>query len=100
MNPGWFRTQTSSLLTKLPCLWSQFEMELYQNESACQTPLDHQYHAEVKALKRSKGRRNSRIFTYTDHDRYTNCKPFNQSVSIQNWSVYKFHVVYGMNFSS
>lgn len=80
MDPCWFRTQTASLLTTLPCVWSQYEMELYQNESACQTPLDRQYHTEVKALNRTKGRGNSRIFTYTDHD--TNCQPFNQSVSI------------------
>lgn len=65
-------------------------MELYQNESACQTPLDRQYHADVKALNRSKGRRNSRIFTYTDHDRYTNCQPFNQSVSIWRLSVHEW----------
>ncbi|GAA6232066.1 Meckel syndrome type 1 protein isoform X1 [Lates japonicus] len=59
-------------------LFSQYEMELFQNESACQTPLDRQYHTEVKALNRAKGRRNHRIFTYTDHDRYTNCLPFHQ----------------------
>ncbi len=62
------------------CLWSQYEMELFQNEAACQTPLDRQYHTEVKALNRAKGRRNHRIFTYTDHDRYTNCLPFHQLV--------------------
>ncbi|XP_047463134.1 Meckel syndrome type 1 protein isoform X2 [Mugil cephalus] len=59
-------------------LFSQYEMELFQNEAACQTPLDRQYHTEVKALNRGKGRRNNRIFTYTDHDRYTNCLPFHQ----------------------
>ncbi|XP_027129065.1 tectonic-like complex member MKS1 isoform X3 [Larimichthys crocea] len=53
-------------------------MELFQNEAACQTPLDRQYHTEIKALNRAKGRRNNRIFTYTDHDRYTNCLPFHQ----------------------
>lgn len=66
-----------------PCVCSQYEMELYQSEAVCQTPLDRQYHTEVKALNRSKGRRNRRIFTYTDHDRYTNCQPFNQPVGIQ-----------------
>uniref|UniRef100_A0A3Q4GU32 MKS transition zone complex subunit 1 n=1 Tax=Neolamprologus brichardi TaxID=32507 RepID=A0A3Q4GU32_NEOBR len=55
--------------------FSQYEMELFQNEAACQTPLDRQYHTEVKALNRGKGRRNRRIFTYTDHDRYTSCLP-------------------------
>uniref|UniRef100_A0A3B4TAY8 MKS transition zone complex subunit 1 n=1 Tax=Seriola dumerili TaxID=41447 RepID=A0A3B4TAY8_SERDU len=61
-------------------LFSQYEMELFQNESACQTPLDRQYHTEVKALNRAKGKRNHRIFTYTDHDRYTNCLPLHQLV--------------------
>uniref|UniRef100_A0A8C3G3F8 MKS transition zone complex subunit 1 n=1 Tax=Cyclopterus lumpus TaxID=8103 RepID=A0A8C3G3F8_CYCLU len=56
-------------------LFSQYEMELFQNEAACQTPLDRQYHTEVKALNKAKGRRNHRIFTYTDHDRYTSSSP-------------------------
>uniref|UniRef100_A0A8C2ZST9 MKS transition zone complex subunit 1 n=1 Tax=Cyclopterus lumpus TaxID=8103 RepID=A0A8C2ZST9_CYCLU len=59
-------------------LFSQYEMELFQNEAACQTPLDRQYHTEVKALNKAKGRRNHRIFTYTDHDRYTSCLPLQQ----------------------
>lgn len=63
------------------CVSSQYEMELFENEAACQTPLERQYHLEVKALKKARGRRNRRIFTYTDHDRYTNSLPFNQLVS-------------------
>lgn len=63
------------------CLYSQYEMELFENEVACQTPLERQYHLEVKALKKGRGRRNRRIFTYTDHDRYTDSLPFNQLVS-------------------
>ncbi|KAM4545816.1 tectonic-like complex member MKS1 isoform 2-T2 [Odontesthes bonariensis] len=59
-------------------LFSQYEMELFQNEEACQTPLDRQYHSEIKALNKAKCRRNHRIFTYTDHDRYTNCLPLHQ----------------------
>ncbi|XP_074467427.1 tectonic-like complex member MKS1 [Sebastes fasciatus] len=59
-------------------LFSQYEMELFQNEAACQTPLDRQYHTDVKALNKAKGRRNHRIFTYTDHDRYTSCLPLQQ----------------------
>lgn len=59
-------------------LFSQYEMELFQNEAACQTPLDRQYHSEIKALNRSKSRRNHRVFTYTDHDRFTNCLPYQQ----------------------
>ncbi|KAF7648746.1 hypothetical protein LDENG_00152350 [Lucifuga dentata] len=59
-------------------LFSQYEMELFQSEAACHTPLDRQYHTEVKALLRAKSRRNHRIFTYTDHDRYTSCLPLQQ----------------------
>lgn len=58
----------------------QYEMELFENKAACQTPLECQYHLDVKALKKAKGRRNRRIFTYTDHDRYTNSLPLNQLV--------------------
>uniref|UniRef100_A0A672HKM1 MKS transition zone complex subunit 1 n=1 Tax=Salarias fasciatus TaxID=181472 RepID=A0A672HKM1_SALFA len=58
--------------------FSQYEMELFQYDTACQTPLDRQYHAEIKALNKAKGRRNHRIFTYTDHDRYTSCLPLHQ----------------------
>ncbi|XP_060115394.1 tectonic-like complex member MKS1 isoform X2 [Heteronotia binoei] len=50
----------------------QFEVDLYQNESACQSPLDRQYHQDILKLERSGGRKNCRIFTYTDHDRFTN----------------------------
>lgn len=73
-------------LLKLLCVKSywfnmfQYEMELFENKAACQTPLECQYHLDVKALKKAKGRRNRRIFTYTDHDRYTNSLPFNQLV--------------------
>uniref|UniRef100_A0A3P9PV87 MKS transition zone complex subunit 1 n=1 Tax=Poecilia reticulata TaxID=8081 RepID=A0A3P9PV87_POERE len=59
-------------------LFSQYEVELFQNEAACQTPLDRQYHAEIRAINKAKGRRNQRIFTYTDHDRYTNCFSLHQ----------------------
>lgn len=53
-------------------LWPQFEVDLYQNEAACQSPLDHQYRQEILKLEDSGGRKNRRIFTYTDSDRYTN----------------------------
>ena len=75
-----FPIMTSRLLTISLRLWSQYEMELFENEAACQTPLDRQYHTEVRALSKGKGRRNHRIFTYTDHDRYTSCLPFHQLV--------------------
>lgn len=54
-------------------LWRpQFEVDLYQNEAACQSPLDYQYRQEILKLEHSGGRKNRRIFTYTDSDRYTN----------------------------
>ncbi|XP_034033953.1 Meckel syndrome type 1 protein [Thalassophryne amazonica] len=59
-------------------LFSQYEMDLFQNEAACQTPLDRQYHTQINALIRLKHRPNHRIFTYTDHDRYTDCLTFHQ----------------------
>ncbi|KAF3840662.1 hypothetical protein F7725_006524 [Dissostichus mawsoni] len=59
-------------------LFSQYEMELFQNESACQTPLDRQYLTDIRALNKAKGRRNHRIFTNTDHDRFTSCLPIQQ----------------------
>ncbi|XP_054988432.1 tectonic-like complex member MKS1 isoform X3 [Sorex araneus] len=52
-------------------LFSQFEVDLYQNEGACQSPLDHQYRQEILKLEGSGGRKNRHIFTYTDSDRYT-----------------------------
>lgn len=54
-------------------LWCcQFEVDLYLKESACQTPLDWQYREEIQKLEKAGGRKNCRIFTYTDHDRFTN----------------------------
>uniref|UniRef100_A0A8C5A4T0 MKS transition zone complex subunit 1 n=1 Tax=Gadus morhua TaxID=8049 RepID=A0A8C5A4T0_GADMO len=52
-------------------LFSQSEMDLFQSEAACHSPLEKQYHTEVRALLRTKGRRNQRVFTYTEHDRFT-----------------------------
>lgn len=48
----------------------QYEVDLYQTESNCQTPLERQYHTEILALERTKRRQNQRIFTYTDFDRF------------------------------
>ncbi|KAJ6655713.1 hypothetical protein lerEdw1_004766 [Lerista edwardsae] len=63
-------------------LFSQFEIDLYQNKSACQSPLDRQYHKDiVKLLEKSGGRKNYRIFTYTDHDRFTNLEEHCQRVT-------------------
>ncbi|XP_066492195.1 tectonic-like complex member MKS1 isoform X3 [Tiliqua scincoides] len=62
-------------------LFSQFEMDLYQNEAACQSPLDRQYHKDILKLEKSGGRKNYRIFTYTDHDRFTNLEEHCQRVT-------------------
>ncbi|XP_071994173.1 tectonic-like complex member MKS1 isoform X1 [Engystomops pustulosus] len=62
-------------------LFSAFEYELYRNEAACCTPLDRQYHKDIVSLERRGGRKNMRIFTYTDFDRYTNLEEHCQSVT-------------------
>nr|XP_017515920.2 Meckel syndrome type 1 protein isoform X1 [Manis javanica] len=62
-------------------LFSQFEVDLYQNEAACQSPLDHQYRQEILKLKDSGDRKNQRIFTYTDSDRYTNLEEHCQKMT-------------------
>uniref|UniRef100_A0A8C5T940 MKS transition zone complex subunit 1 n=1 Tax=Malurus cyaneus samueli TaxID=2593467 RepID=A0A8C5T940_9PASS len=62
-------------------LFSQFEVDLYLNESACQTPLDWEYHEEIQKLEKAGGRKNCRIFTYTDHDRFTNLEELCQKVT-------------------
>ncbi|XP_051850157.1 tectonic-like complex member MKS1 isoform X1 [Antechinus flavipes] len=73
-------------------LFSQFEVDLYQNESACQTPLDHQYRQEILKLEASGGRRNRRIFTYTDSDRYTNLEEHSQKMTTSDSEVPSFLV--------
>ncbi|XP_068010604.1 tectonic-like complex member MKS1 [Melanerpes formicivorus] len=62
-------------------LFSQFEVDLYQNASACQTPLDRQYHEDILKLEKAGGRKNCRIFTYTDHDRFTNLEEHCQKLT-------------------
>ncbi|XP_062887289.1 Meckel syndrome type 1 protein isoform X1 [Mobula hypostoma] len=52
-------------------LFSQFEIDLFKNDYACQSPLDHQYQNEILRLEETGERKNHRIFTYTDFDRYT-----------------------------
>ncbi|XP_005986924.1 Meckel syndrome type 1 protein [Latimeria chalumnae] len=61
-------------------LFSQYEIDLFHHETACQSPLDFQYHNEVLKLEKSNVRKNRRIFTYTDYDRYTNLQEHYQSV--------------------
>uniref|UniRef100_A0A667WYX1 MKS transition zone complex subunit 1 n=1 Tax=Myripristis murdjan TaxID=586833 RepID=A0A667WYX1_9TELE len=75
-----YRTRDEQVVGWQEKLFSQYEVELFQCEAVCQTPLERQYHNEVKALARTKGRRNHRIFTYTDHDRYTSHLPLHQLV--------------------
>ncbi|XP_046899099.1 Meckel syndrome type 1 protein isoform X1 [Hypomesus transpacificus] len=60
-------------------LFSQYEVDLFQSESVCQTPLERQYRTEILALE-GRAKRNLRIFTYTDFDRYTIWEGHSQSV--------------------
>uniref|UniRef100_A0A8C1VL90 MKS transition zone complex subunit 1 n=1 Tax=Cyprinus carpio TaxID=7962 RepID=A0A8C1VL90_CYPCA len=60
----------------------QYEMDLYQTESNCQTPLERQYHTEIMGMERSKRRQNQRIFTYTDFDRFSKWEEQAQSLLI------------------
>uniref|UniRef100_A0A673MY26 Meckel syndrome type 1 protein homolog n=1 Tax=Sinocyclocheilus rhinocerous TaxID=307959 RepID=A0A673MY26_9TELE len=60
----------------------QYEVDLYQTESNCQTPLERQYHTEIMAMERSKRRQNQRIFTYTDFDRFSKWEEQAQSLLI------------------
>uniref|UniRef100_A0A8C1LT87 MKS transition zone complex subunit 1 n=1 Tax=Cyprinus carpio TaxID=7962 RepID=A0A8C1LT87_CYPCA len=62
--------------------FSQYEMDLYQTESNCQTPLERQYHTEIMGMERSKKRQNQRIFTYTDFDRFSKWEEQAQSLLI------------------
>lgn len=61
-------------------LFSQYEVDLFQSESVCQTPLERQYRTEILAMEGTRGKRNHRIFTYTDFDRYTNWEESSQSL--------------------
>ncbi|XP_067866305.1 Meckel syndrome type 1 protein isoform X2 [Heterodontus francisci] len=62
-------------------LFSQFEIDLFKNEHACQSPLDLQYHNEILRLEEAEERKNFRIFTYTDFDRYTSMKEYSQTLT-------------------
>ncbi|XP_043818911.1 Meckel syndrome type 1 protein [Dromiciops gliroides] len=73
-------------------LFSQFEVDLFQNETACQSPLDHQYRQEILKLEASGGRKNRRIFTYTDSDRYTNLEEHCQKMTNSETEVPSFLV--------
>ncbi|XP_049627700.1 tectonic-like complex member MKS1 [Suncus etruscus] len=73
-------------------LFSQFEVDLYQNEGACQSPLDHQYRQEILKLEDSGGRKNKRIFTYTDSDRYTSLEEHCQKMTTAAQEVPSFLV--------
>ncbi|XP_074079729.1 tectonic-like complex member MKS1 isoform X2 [Macrotis lagotis] len=73
-------------------LFSQFEVNLYQHKAACQTPLDHQYHQEILKLEASGGRKNRRIFTYTDSDSYTSLEEHCQKMTTAENEVPSFLV--------
>ncbi|XP_078404595.1 tectonic-like complex member MKS1 isoform X2 [Cetorhinus maximus] len=62
-------------------LFSQFEIDLFKNEHACQSPLDFQYHNEILSLDETEERKNFRIFTYTDFDRYTSMEEYSQTMT-------------------
>ncbi|RXN17527.1 Meckel syndrome type 1 [Labeo rohita] len=62
--------------------FSQYEVDLYQTESNCQTPLERQYHTDIIAMERSKRKQNQRIFTYTDFDRFSKWEEQAQSLLI------------------
>ncbi|XP_055513939.1 Meckel syndrome type 1 protein isoform X1 [Leucoraja erinacea] len=62
-------------------LFSQFEIDLYQNEHLCQSPLDCQYRNEILRLEETEEKKNRRIFTYTDFDRYTSTEEHSKIVT-------------------
>ncbi|XP_059402535.1 tectonic-like complex member MKS1 [Carassius carassius] len=63
-------------------VFSPYEVDLYQTESNCQTPLERQYHTEIMAMERSERRQNQHIFTYTDFDRFSKWEEQAQSLLI------------------
>ncbi|KFP33993.1 Meckel syndrome type 1 protein, partial [Colius striatus] len=48
---------------------------------ACPAPLDRQYREDILKLEKAGGRRNCRIFTYTDRDRFTDLEEYCQKVT-------------------
>nr|XP_006818832.1 PREDICTED: Meckel syndrome type 1 protein homolog [Saccoglossus kowalevskii] len=52
-------------------LFSKREVELYRDEQNCFSALDYKYHEEVIKLEEKGGRPTNRLFTYVDHDRFT-----------------------------
>uniref|UniRef100_A0A674ADA8 MKS transition zone complex subunit 1 n=1 Tax=Salmo trutta TaxID=8032 RepID=A0A674ADA8_SALTR len=77
------QAQSVSCVCVCVCVCAQYEVDLFQSEAVCQTPLERQYHTEIMALERTRGRRNRRIFTYTDFDRFTNWEGDSQSMVTQ-----------------
>ncbi|XP_043910770.1 Meckel syndrome type 1 protein [Protopterus annectens] len=71
-------------------LFSQFEYDLFRNAAACQSPLDHQYHKEILKLDKAGGRKNRRLFTYTDYDRFTNLQEHCLSVTTSDKQIPTF----------
>ncbi|XP_070571462.1 tectonic-like complex member MKS1 [Ptychodera flava] len=52
-------------------VFSKRETELYVDEVNCFTPLDYKYHDEVTKLLEKGDRPTKRLFSYVDHDRFT-----------------------------
>lgn len=52
-------------------LFSEREEDMYADRNNCVTALELKYNDDVSAIKQAGGRRNNRIFTYVEHDQYT-----------------------------
>ena len=52
-------------------LFSEREEDLYADRNNCLTALELKYNDDVLAIKQAGGRKNNRIFTYVEHDQYT-----------------------------
>jgi len=78
-------------------LFSKRELDFYTEESNCSTVEDYNYHARISNLAITETRKNDRIFTYTDTDRFfpeilidsdqvTNTSPKNNSQLYEHMS--------------
>ncbi|XP_072024314.1 tectonic-like complex member MKS1 [Amphiura filiformis] len=53
-------------------VFNQREIDLYSDAQNCFNPLDQKYHEEVVELNENGTRKTKRLFSYVDHDRFTN----------------------------
>ncbi|XP_019622108.1 PREDICTED: Meckel syndrome type 1 protein-like [Branchiostoma belcheri] len=65
-------------------LFSQREMDVYSNKDNVFTYLDEKYNHEVTSLEQKGGRPNKRIFSYVDHDRFTNMEEYETMTTSPN----------------